>query len=151
MITLRERWPAWTPVYCFPITQGLDPLNTFQVLPLIYSNPENYVMCCGERQGRMLVSSSHSVLGYSSVGLGLHILTFWNSPFQPSYLIIMYVRWKSEIWDSQCNVHRYNHNGLLHQMNQHNILLTCLNTQTKQEMNWVRSQESDYQQQETKI
>ena len=33
---------------------------------------------------------------------------------------------------------------------QAHILLTCLNTQAKQEMNWVRSQESDYQQQETK-
>ena len=54
---------------------GLDSLNTFQVLPLIYSNLENHVTCCGERQGRMLVSSL-SVLGYSPEGLGPYILTF---------------------------------------------------------------------------
>lgn len=48
-------------------------------------------------------------------------------------------------------IHEYNLKGCFIKWISIIFLLTCLNTHTKQEMNWERSQKSNYQQQKTKI
>lgn len=103
----------------FPLAWSVELLNSFVVLPPMYSSPENYVVLWREacKNASFLLPSCPYILPNRIASIYPGLLKFSISTTQPGNNVC-----PVEIRCETSNLIReYNLKGLLHQMNQHNV------------------------------